>query len=197
MRNSSLRFDAMLIAPRSLAAPSVSGIRRLQTLKGQTPHETECRRPDGPHRAHQHPRRFHLCAACWRRRSAATACPIIRLTSSRWAAKRLVAPVQLLTVRDEPGDHFTLGEPKREPLNGFRRGAAAPGSAVRPRLHHLDAFARAHPPQDAGRQRSGLGAQRAGKIVRDELSAADAADADLARPRRDQRVPRSSTAPSS
>ena len=30
-----------------------------------------------------------------------------------------VAPVQLLTVRDEPGDHFTLGEPRREALNGF------------------------------------------------------------------------------
>ncbi|MGY8662061.1 glutathione synthase [Bradyrhizobium sp. UFLA05-109] len=31
----------------------------------------------------------------------------------------LVAPVQLLTVRDEPGNHFTLGEPRREALNGF------------------------------------------------------------------------------
>ncbi|WP_027554068.1 glutathione synthase [Bradyrhizobium sp. Cp5.3] len=31
----------------------------------------------------------------------------------------LVAPVQLLTVRDEPGDHFKLGEPRREALNGF------------------------------------------------------------------------------
>lgn len=31
----------------------------------------------------------------------------------------IVAPVQLLTVRDEPGNHFTLGEPRREVLNGF------------------------------------------------------------------------------
>jgi glutathione synthase len=31
----------------------------------------------------------------------------------------LVAPVQLLTVRDEPGNHFTLGEPRRQALNGF------------------------------------------------------------------------------
>src|SRR5499427_776484 len=31
----------------------------------------------------------------------------------------LVAPVQLLTVRDEPGDHFTLGEPKREAISSF------------------------------------------------------------------------------
>ena len=31
--------------------------------------------------------------------------------------EELVAPVQLLTVRDEPGDHFTLGEARREPLD--------------------------------------------------------------------------------
>ena len=31
----------------------------------------------------------------------------------------LFAPVQLLTVRDEPGNHFTLGEPKRESLSTF------------------------------------------------------------------------------
>src|SRR6516162_7427402 len=28
-------------------------------------------------------------------------------------------PVQLLTVRDETGNHFTLGEPKREPISSF------------------------------------------------------------------------------
>ena len=33
--------------------------------------------------------------------------------------EELVAPVQLLTVRDEPGDHFALGEAKREPLAAF------------------------------------------------------------------------------
>jgi glutathione synthase len=33
--------------------------------------------------------------------------------------EEIIAPVQLLTVRDEPGDHFTLGEPRREALNGF------------------------------------------------------------------------------
>ena len=30
--------------------------------------------------------------------------------------EELVAPVQVLTVRDEVGDHFTLGEPRRETL---------------------------------------------------------------------------------
>ena len=33
--------------------------------------------------------------------------------------EELVAPVQLLNVRDEVGDHFTLGEAKREPLTNF------------------------------------------------------------------------------
>src|ERR1700722_3252750 len=33
--------------------------------------------------------------------------------------EELVAPVQVLTVRDEVGDHFTLGEPRREPLSAF------------------------------------------------------------------------------
>src|ERR1700721_2895470 len=33
--------------------------------------------------------------------------------------EELVAPVQVLSVRDEAGDHFTLGEPRREPLAQF------------------------------------------------------------------------------
>jgi glutathione synthase len=33
--------------------------------------------------------------------------------------EELVAPVQVLTVRDEIGDHCTLGEPRREPLAAF------------------------------------------------------------------------------
>ena len=33
--------------------------------------------------------------------------------------EEIVAPVQALTVRDEPGNHFTLGEPVRKALNGF------------------------------------------------------------------------------
>jgi len=33
--------------------------------------------------------------------------------------EELLAPLQHLTVRDEVGDHFTLGKPKREPLTNF------------------------------------------------------------------------------
>ena len=72
----------------------------------------------------------------------------------------------------------------------IRRGAAAPGSAVRPRLHHHHAHARAHPSEDAGGQRSGPCAQRAGKNVRHRISRPDAADADHPRPRRHQGVSR-------
>ena len=88
-----LRFDAMLIAPRRTATPSVSGIRRQHLTTRQPPsktgsaHAIEHRRPDGPHRAHQHQRRFDLCACCWRRRSAATASPITPPTSCRCAAR--------------------------------------------------------------------------------------------------------------
>jgi len=33
--------------------------------------------------------------------------------------EELVAPVQAVTVRDEAGNHFTLGEPKRQPMSRF------------------------------------------------------------------------------
>src|SRR3984893_3686619 len=33
--------------------------------------------------------------------------------------EELVAPIHLLTVRDNPGDYFTLGAPRREPLAAF------------------------------------------------------------------------------
>src|SRR5882762_8676449 len=42
--------------------------------------------------------------------------PIARINMR---GEELVAPVQVLTVRDEVGNHFTLGEPKRAPLNAF------------------------------------------------------------------------------
>ena len=68
-------------------------------------------------------------------------------------------------------------DPRVEDLAKLRRGAAAPGPAVRHGLHHDDASARAHPPQDAGRQRPGAGAQRAGEDLRARLPRPDAADA--------------------
>src|SRR3954454_10381189 len=33
--------------------------------------------------------------------------------------EEVVAPVQILSVRDEPGDHFALGEPRRQSLAAF------------------------------------------------------------------------------
>ena len=104
--------------------------------------------------------------------------------------EELVAPVQVLTVRDEPGDHFTLGEPRREPLAQFDvvllRQDPPFDLAYITSTHLLER----HPSQDAGGQQPRQRAQRAGKDLRDGFSGPDAADADLARPRRDQRVPR-------
>ena len=100
------------------------------------------------------------------------------------------ATVQPLSVRDKAGDHFTLGEPKRVMLSRLRRRAAAPGSAVRSCLHHDDASPGKNPSGHAGGERPGAGAQRAGKDVRQHVRRPDAADADHARSRRDQGVPR-------
>ena len=104
--------------------------------------------------------------------------------------EELVAPVQVLTVRDEPGDHFTLGEPRREPLAAFDvvllRQDPPFDLAYITSTHLLGA----DPSQDAGGERPRQRAQRAGKDLRAEFSGPDAADTDLARPRRDQRIPR-------
>src|SRR5262249_19567411 len=61
---------------------------------------------------------------------------------------KVLANVQSLKVRDQQGDHFTLGE---------ARHTAGPAAARRrrTRLHHDHASARAHPARHAGRQRPG------------------------------------------
>ena len=111
------------------------------------PHEPQRRRADGPDRADQHPRRFHVRAPA--RGAGARACA--RLLHARPLAQRdgrVFATVRPLRVRDVVGDHFTLGEPKRVELAHVRRDPDAPGPAVRPRLHLGDAPARAHPSAD-------------------------------------------------
>ena len=61
---------------------------------------------------------------------------------------------------------------------GDGRDPAAPGSALRHELHHHHAHPRAHPSEDAGGQRSGLGAQQPGKDLRHRIRRPDAGDAD-------------------
>jgi hypothetical protein len=61
-------------------------------------------------------------------------------------------------------------------------GADAPGPAVRHGLYHRDPYAGAYPARDAGGERPGRGAQRAGKTVRHPFPRSDAADADHQRP---------------
>ena len=100
------------------------------------------------------------------------------------------ATVQPLEVRDEQGDHFTLGEPRATELATFDVVLLRQDPPFDLAYITSHASARAHPSEDARGQRSGAGAQRAGKDLRDGISRPDAADADHARPRRDQGVPR-------
>ena len=179
----------MLVAPRPPAAASHGGIRRqhadlvrpyrsLPTSRNRTmPSTSPCRwtRSSASISAAIRP-----SPCCWRRRRAATRSPITRPTGWRCATTSVFATVQRSSVRDASGDHFTLGEPRARDARRLRRRPAAPGSAVRPRLHHGDASARAHASEDAGGQRSGACAQRAGKAVRHRVSRPDAADADHA-----------------
>ena len=84
----------------------------------------------------------------------------------------------------------------RRPL-GDGRGAAAPGSALRHELHHHHAHPRAHPSEDAGGQRPGLGAQQPGEDLRHRIPRPDAGDADHQGSARGRRLSASSSATSS
>ncbi len=75
-----------------------------------------------------------------------------------------------------------------------RRGADAPGPALRHGLHHRHPHAGARPQarrqRHAGGERSPLGARRAGKAAGDALPRPDAAHPDLVGPPGDPRLPR-------
>ena len=92
--------------------------------------------------------------------------------------RKVLARAQPMKLRREKGNHFTLGAAETVDLSTPRRGAAAPGSAVRHVLHHDDASPGAHPSQDAGGQRPGERAQRAGEAVRHAFRQRHAADPD-------------------
>ena len=94
-----------------------------------------------------------------------------------------------LFVQDVEGDHARLGAPFLVDLSTARRGAAAPGSAVRPLLCDDDAPPRADSPGDPGGQRSAQRPRRAREAVRHGLSRPDAADPDRPRPCGDRSVP--------
>ena len=177
------------------AAPSVSGIRRQHltppcpAINPDPPNEIERRRPDGPDRAHQHSRRFDLRAVA----GSAKARPRLSYYTPDKLSLRgeeLVAPVQLLTVRDEDGNHFTLGEPRREPLIAFDvillRQDPPFDLAYITSTHLLE---RIHPKTLVVNDPASV-RNAPEKIFVTGFSAADAADADLARPRRDQRLSR-------
>ena len=114
----------------------------------------------------------------WRRSGAATSCSTTRPTGCRCCGGKVFARIEEMKVRDEKGNHFSLGEQGAHRPVGDGRDPAAPGSALRHELHHHHAYPRAHPPEDAGRQRPGLGAQQPGKDLRHRISRPDAGNAD-------------------
>ena len=150
----------------------------------------ERRRADGPDRADQYPRRFHLRAAA----GGAGARPRALLLHARPAGACATARCSRRCSRSRCATRAATTS-----RSASRSASSSPTfDVVLMRqdppfdLAYItdDASARAHPSEDAGGQRSGAGAQRAGKDVRHGISRPDAADADHARPRRDQGVPR-------
>ena len=127
---------------------------------------------------------------CWRRRSAATPSPITRRTGWRCAPRGCSRPCSTCRCATKSAIISPSASRGASTSRDLDVDPAAPGPAVRSRLHHDHASARAHPSEDAGGQRPARSAQRAGEDVRDAVSGPDAADADHPRPRRDQGVPR-------
>ena len=66
----------------------------------------------------------------------------------------LTAHGQDVSLRDESGNHATLGKRRRVDLGTFDVVHDAPGSALRHELHHHHAYAGAHSSQDVGGERS-------------------------------------------
>ena len=104
--------------------------------------------------------------------------------------KDVVAAVQPLTVRDQDGDHFTLGDATRTHLESFDVVLLRQDPPFDLAYITTTHSARTHSSEDAGGQRSRERTRRAGKAVRDGFSRADAADTDFARSRGDQFISR-------
>ena len=168
-----LRGDAVFVARGGFPVTSRTriGSRSTDSLKcapGLRPdaHAPDRRRADGPDRAHPHRGRLDLRASS---RSPGARPPHPALHARPAEAER----------HARRGDgRAALGQGRRGRSRASRRGeagrsfdrrcgAVAPGPAVRPRLYRDDAFSRAHPPENAGRQRSPRRARFARKAVRD------------------------------
>ncbi len=97
---------------------------------------------------------------------------------------KVFARIEAMQLRDEKGNHFTLGEPVRTDLSEMdvillRQDPPFDMNYITT-THILE---RIHP-EDAGGQRPGLGAQQPGKDLRHRIRRPDAGDADHQGPRR-------------
>ena len=151
-------------------------------------HGAQSRGSDGPDRPHQHCGRLHLRAAARRPGPRPHALLLHARNAVAAGRQRVRAPAAADGPRRGRASLHAWGTQDHRSRRRRCR-AAAPGSAVRSRLYHEHPPSRAHPPPDLCGQRSGRRAQRAGKALRPRLSGPDAANADLARPRRHRGVP--------
>ena len=81
----------------------------------------------------------------------------------------VTAPVQSLRVQDVKGDHCTLGELQRRDIGEFDVVLLRQDPPFDLAYITTDPPARAHPPADTGRQRSGAGAQCPGEDLRHQF----------------------------
>ena len=116
-------------------------------------HAPDRRRADGPDRAHPHRRRLDLRASS-RSPGARPQHPALhaRPTEAQRHARRSDGRAAVGQGRRGRSRAPRRGEAGRS--FDRRCGAPAPGPAVRPRLYRDDAYSRAHPSANAGRQRS-------------------------------------------
>ena len=80
-------------------------------------HAAQDRRPDGPRLDRQRSPATRASRCRWRRSGAATSCSTTRPTGCRMRDGKVFARIEAMTVRDEKGNHFTLGEPVRTDLS--------------------------------------------------------------------------------
>ena len=149
--------------------------RPARSLEGETHHDPGGRPADGSPGGDRHRRRFHLCPGGG---SATSRSFPISLSAAH------AAPGKPAGHRPRSCGRGAAGEGRSRSLRrggnrrsgGFRRAAAAAGPAVRSGLSRDHPYPGTRSPQDPGRQRSGGGAQRAGKAAGHVFSRPDAAD---------------------
>ncbi len=121
----------------------------------ETCHEAENRRPDGPylHRVDRGDTSFALSLEAQRRGHH-----LFHYTPDRLSLRdgKVFARIEAMQLRDEKGNHYSLGEKVRTDLSEMDVILLRQDPPFDMKLHHHHAYPRANPSKDAGRQRPRL-----------------------------------------